>query len=131
MTGPRRESQPASISIQNSSVDSSALAAGAGASAEVTVTGSRNNEATKEVLALIAQLRSELVPLEDADPQSAVVAAQASGQLDALEKEVKREPSRPEHLKGMLDGVVTTIGGLASLSQVVTALVTAVGALLA
>jgi len=130
MTQPRPDQQPTSITISGSTVDSSALAAGSGARAEVNVHGSRNNESTRQVLDLIAQLRAELSALDDDDAQTAGAAAQATGQLTALENEVNREERRPGHVKVLLEGLVTTVSGLGSISAMVTTLVTAVQGLL-
>ena len=111
MTQERPDHQSASITITGSTIDSSALLAGSGAQAEVTVHGSRTDESTRHVRELIDQLRSELSALDDADARTAGAAAQAGGQLEALDKEVTREERRPGHLRVLLEGLVTTVSG--------------------
>jgi hypothetical protein len=118
------------INIQHSTVDSSAFATGAGASAQVTVAREGGDPASQQILMLISRLRADLDALHEVDARTAVAVAQASGQLTALEAEVRREPRRREHLTGMLDGIATTVGGMTAVSETVNALVAVVGRLL-
>ena len=126
----RRQDPPVGISIHGSPGANAAMASGAGASAQVNVGQQAADPGTLQILTLIEQLRADLDGLHEVDARTAVSIATASGQLHALEAEVHREKPRREHLKGMLDGVVATVGGLAAVSETVRALIAAVGRLL-